>query len=180
MVLVALGSNIPSVWGSPSATLSRALEELANYGLIVEKASQLYRTIPQGDKSQPAFANAVAQLTTSLPATALLRVLKRVEANAGRKPSYRWAPRPLDLDIVDYKHLICNWKVNASGGAGGVVLPHPRAHLRAFVLRPIMDVAPFWHHPIFGLTAPELLKNPEARKTGAILAVEEFPHKKAR
>ena len=55
-----------------------------------------------------------------------------------------------------------------------VILPHPRAHERAFVLRPLADVAPFWHHPVSGLTPAQLLKRPKVRETGKILASQEF------
>ena len=90
------------------------------------------------------------------------------------RSAHQWIPRPLDLDIVSYKGLIYNWKMNQPLEGGRVVLPHPRAHERAFVLRPLCEVAPFWHHPVFGLTAPELLKRPTVRQTGEILSVGEF------
>ncbi len=83
-------------------------------------------------------------------------------------------PRPLDLDIVSYKGVIHNWKMQKPLEGKRVVLPHPRAHERAFVLQPIAEIAPFWHHPVFGLTAPELLKRPSVRQTGKILSAEDF------
>jgi 2-amino-4-hydroxy-6-hydroxymethyldihydropteridine diphosphokinase len=55
-----------------------------------------------------------------------------------------------------------------------VILPHPRAHERAFVLQPLSDVAPFWHHPVFGLSASEFLKRPAVRQTGKILSAGDF------
>jgi 7,8-dihydro-6-hydroxymethylpterin-pyrophosphokinase len=110
-----------------------------------------------------------------------MEILKRIEAQAGRqrlKAEYRltgqWKPRPLDLDIVSYKDTIYNWKMRKPIEGERVVLPHPRAHERAFVLRPLCDVAPFWHHPVFGLTASEFLKRPRVHETGAILRVGEF------
>jgi 2-amino-4-hydroxy-6-hydroxymethyldihydropteridine diphosphokinase len=104
--------------------------------------------------------------------------LKRIEAQAGRrelKEAHRWIPRPLDLDIVSYKGVIHNWKMQKPLEGKRVVLPHARAHERAFVLQPLSEIAPFWHHPVFGLTAAELLKRPSVRQTGKILSADEFP-----
>ncbi|HZV21912.1 MAG TPA: 2-amino-4-hydroxy-6-hydroxymethyldihydropteridine diphosphokinase, partial [Hyphomicrobiales bacterium] len=84
----------------------------------------------------------------------------------------RWPPRQLDLDIICYKATICNWTGGRPLQGKPLVLPHPRAHERAFVLTPILDIAPNWHHPVFGLTAAQLLKRPIARGIGAITGVE--------
>jgi 2-amino-4-hydroxy-6-hydroxymethyldihydropteridine diphosphokinase len=150
-------------------------------GINVLTRSRLYVTkahayIPQAD-----FLNAVILINTSLPAEALLQVLKSIETQAGRKPTplrsnpYRyWAPRPLDLDIVCYKKLIRNWRSPSQRSSKRVILPHPHAHERAFVLAPLAEIAPFWHHPVYGLTARELLKRPEVRETGKIKGVIGF------
>jgi len=110
----------------------------------------------------------------------LLKILKRIEAQAGRPAvknadptDLNWAPRTLDLDLISYKGVVCNWKWQNPPKEGCVILPHPRAHQRAFVLQPLMDVAPFWHHPVFGLTAAQLLKRPGVKETGAILSAGE-------
>jgi 2-amino-4-hydroxy-6-hydroxymethyldihydropteridine diphosphokinase len=76
---------------------------------------------------------------------------------------------------VSYKGTVRNWKGNWPKKGMRVTLPHPRAHERAFVLRPLADVAPFWHHPVSGLTPEQLLKWPKVRETGKILASQEFP-----
>ncbi len=178
IVIIALGSNLMGTFGTPEQTLFRALEELTWSGVTIINTSRLYWTRAHARAPQPDFLNAIATVSTPLPAVALLRVLKRIEAKAGRtttkcaRPTeLSWEPRALDLDIVCYKGIVCNWKTRRPAEGGGVILPHPRAHERAFVLKPLCDVAPSWHHPVFGLTATELLKNPIVRRTGEILSV---------
>ncbi len=159
-------------------SLRRALEELSASGVQIKEVSSLYRTRAHARAPQPDFLNAIAAAFTPLPADALLAILKRIEAQAGRheaKAARRWIPRPLDIDIVSYKGIIYNWRGEKPIEGKRVVLPHPRAHERAFVLQPLSEVAPFWRHPVFGLTASELLKNPQVRETGAILGAYEFP-----
>jgi 2-amino-4-hydroxy-6-hydroxymethyldihydropteridine diphosphokinase len=176
MIIIALGSNLAGVWGTPKQALHRALDELANTGIQINETSRIYYSVPYGDAPQPTYLNASAIVSTPMPAHTLLRVFKEIEAQAGRLNTqkaqplkYRWAPRPLDIDIVDYKGAICNWKVKRPLFGKRVVLPHPEAHKRAFVLRPICDIAPFWHHPVFGVTALALMKLPWVQRGGAIL-----------
>ncbi len=181
IIVIALGSNLAGAWGTPEQILHRAIGELAASGIQIVKTSRIYRTRAHSDVPQPNFLNAIATVSTPIPANALLRLLKRIEAQAGRRstaaghhPFGRWTPRPLDLDIVSYKGVVRNWRMNKPMEGMRVVLPHPRAHERAFVLRPLCEVAPRWHHPVFGLTACELLKRPRVRETGEILSAGEF------
>ncbi len=178
MIILALGSNLDGVFGTPYQSISRALNELTASGIKIKDASRLYRTRAYSRHPQPDFLNAIAMAHTPLPAHTLLEILKRIEAQAGRrelKEAHQWKPRPLDLDIVSYKGVIHNWKMQKPLEGKRVVLPHARAHERAFVLRPLSEIAPFWHHPVFGLTAAELLKRPSVRQTGKILSADEFP-----
>ena len=178
MIILALGSNLDGVFGTPYQSISRALNELTASGIKIKDASRLYRTRAYSRHPQPDFLNAIATAHTPLPAHTLLEILKRIEAQAGRrelKEAHQWKPRPLDLDIVSYKGVIHNWKMQKPLEGKRVVLPHARAHERAFVLRPLSEIAPFWHHPVFGLTAAELLKRPYVRQTGKILSADEFP-----
>jgi 2-amino-4-hydroxy-6-hydroxymethyldihydropteridine diphosphokinase len=177
MIIIALGSNLNGVFGTPHQSICRAINQLAASGIEIKSASRLYRTRAHGRTPQPDFLNAIATAHTALPAHALLEILKRIEAQAGRceaKDSQQWIARPLDLDIVSYKDLVCNWKMQKPIEGKRVVLPHPRAHERAFVLQPLSDVAPFWHHPVFGLTASQFLQRPAVRQTGKILSAGDF------
>ncbi len=183
VIIIALGSNLKGSWGTSHQTLQRALEELASSGIKIVQASGYYSTRAQGQGPQPNYLNAVIEVVSSLPADMLLKKLKRIEAQAGRtsavredQPHRKWNPRPLDLDIICYKGIVCNWKMKWPVEGRRLILPHPRAHERAFVLRPLADIAPRWHHPIYGLTAAALLKRPRVRDTGLILGRDEFAH----
>jgi 2-amino-4-hydroxy-6-hydroxymethyldihydropteridine diphosphokinase len=127
---VGLGANL----GDAAATLRAALgalHDLPRTRLVA--ASSLYRSAPV-DAPGPDFVNAVADLRTSLEPLDLLRRLQRVERDFGRVRSGRNAPRTLDLDLLLYDDL------HHAGAA--LTLPHPRLHLRAFVLRPLAEIAP--------------------------------------
>ncbi|MFY9640649.1 MAG: 2-amino-4-hydroxy-6-hydroxymethyldihydropteridine diphosphokinase [Rhodomicrobium sp.] len=181
MIIIALGSNLTGKFGSPEHALPKAVNELAASGIRIVAISKIYITKAHAYKKQPDFYNAVVSVVTSLPVSALLQVLKRIEAQAGRQqskrawyPYFRWMPRPLDLDIVSYKGIILNWKGNRPMEHARVILPHPRAHERAFVLRPLADVAPHWHHPVFGSTPAQFLNRPVVRETGKIKRSQEF------
>jgi 2-amino-4-hydroxy-6-hydroxymethyldihydropteridine diphosphokinase len=145
------------------------MDEISRYGVRLILGSMLYRTSPYGSIRQDAFLNAAALIETQIPAHPLIRLFKHIEAQAGRTSGPRWGPRPLDIDIVDYKGIICNWKMREPVLGKRVILPHAEAHKRAFVLRPLLDIAPRWHHAVFGLTPSQMLKKPGVAASGAIL-----------
>ena len=128
---VALGANL----GDPRATVLAAFAALANLPESrVARCSSLYRTAPVGILDQPDFVNAVAVLETSLTADALLDALLDTEARFGRIRRERNGPRTLDLDLLLYDDIELDLP--------HLTLPHPRLHLRAFVLLPLAEVAP--------------------------------------
>lgn len=128
---VALGANI----GDPKATLLAAFAALANIPESrVARCSSLYLTAPVGLHNQPDFINAVALLETTLAPEALLDALFDIEARSGRVRRDRNGPRTLDLDLLLYN--------DAELDLPRLTLPHPRLHLRAFVLLPLAELAP--------------------------------------
>jgi 2-amino-4-hydroxy-6-hydroxymethyldihydropteridine diphosphokinase len=143
--LVAIGANLPQADGTPPLeTCRRAVARLAaTPGLRLLAASSWWESAPiPPDPASPPFVNGVALFDTSLPPAALLAALHAIEAEAGRARPYPNAPRVLDLDLIDQ-----GGRVRAGAPP---LLPHPRAHLRAFVLRPLAEVAPGWTHPATG------------------------------
>ncbi len=148
MILIGLGANLPSRFGSAAETLEAALAALGTEGIAVQDRSRWYRTAPVPISDQPWYVNGVARLATDLPAPALLDRLHRLEARFGRVRSVVNAARPIDLDLLD---------VDGRIEAGWPILPHPRLHERLFVLRPLADLAPGWRHPVSGLTVEALL-----------------------
>ena len=172
-VLIGLGANCPGPWGTLAKTLHRALRELERRGVKVEAVSNLYETAAMGAVHQPSYLNQVALIATSLPAPALLRLLKQIEAQAGRRGGRPWGTRTLDLDIIDYKGRVVNW----SGARKGIprervrplALPHPELDQRPFVLKPLLDVAPNWRHPVLKLSASELWRRVLKHGQGSVL-----------
>ena len=139
-ILVGLGANLPSQWGTPEVTLVAVLKRLQATGISVLARSRFWRTRPVPDDGGPWYVNAVASVATSLDAEALLAHLLAVEAEFGRVRSYRNAPRVIDLDLLAYGDEVRE-------GPEPPLLPHPRLHERAFVLLPLREIAPDWVHP---------------------------------
>jgi len=128
---VALGANI----GDPAATVRAAFAALGELpDSQLRRTSSLYRTAPVGLTGQPDFINAVAEVSTALPAAELLDALLAIEARFGRIRAERNGPRTLDLDLLLYADLVID--------TPRLTLPHPRLHLRAFVLQPLAEIAP--------------------------------------
>jgi 2-amino-4-hydroxy-6-hydroxymethyldihydropteridine diphosphokinase len=131
LAYVGLGSN----QGKPEEQIARALAELDELPHTrVVKRSSLYRTAPVGYADQPDFLNAVAQLETGLPAARLLGELHGIEARHGRERPFPNAPRTLDLDLLIFGDLQL--------ATPALTVPHPRMHQRAFVLEPLVEIAP--------------------------------------
>jgi len=118
----------------PAQTLRAAVAEVGREAGRIAAASPIYRSLPVGVTDQPPFLNAVAALDTELGPDALLDVLLAVEAAHGRVRDVRWGPRTLDLDLVWFEGVVRD--------DPRLTLPHPRAHEREFVLRPLCDLAP--------------------------------------
>lgn len=144
---VALGGNL----GDPGATLRRAIAALAELPQTrLAAASSLYRSAPVGHAEQPDFVNAVAQLSTALAPQALLAALLALEKRFGRERTFRNAPRTLDLDLLLYDALCID--------EAGLAVPHPRMHERAFVLAPLLEIAPACLIPGIGPAADSLAR----------------------
>jgi 2-amino-4-hydroxy-6-hydroxymethyldihydropteridine diphosphokinase len=151
-VFIALGANLEHpIHGPPRHALEAALTELGRRGVVVRRVSPWYRTAPVPASDQPWYVNAVAEIETGLAADALLMRLHEVEDAFGRVRTVPNAARLIDLDLLDFKGE------TAVGGPGRAILPHPRMESRAFVLRPLADLAPNWRHPRTGVTISALL-----------------------
>jgi len=146
VVFVGLGSNL----SDPRAQVLRAmrmLDALPQTRLLAR--SSLYRSAPVGYLDQPDFINAVAKIETVLSPRALLDALLALELECGRTREFLNAPRTLDLDVLLYGEL--------SHHEHGLTIPHPQMHKRAFVLRPLLEIAPDCVIPAIG-AASEMLR----------------------
>ena len=134
-VYLALGSNL----GDRLANLKQAIAALTPQ-MDVRAKSEVYETPPWGYEDQPPFLNQVVKAKTYLDPEPLLKHLKRLEVALGRKESFPNGPRLIDIDILFYDDLVLD--------QASVVIPHPRLQDRAFVLLPLMDIAPDLVHPV--------------------------------
>ncbi len=144
-VYVALGSNL----GDRLGNLEKAIAMLAPAVSIVRQ-SPIYDTDPKYVTDQPRFLNMVLVAETDLEPQALLTFLKDIETGLGRIPGERFGPRPIDLDIVFFGDEIIDLP--------DLTIPHPRLSERAFVLRPLADIAPSKADPGSGVTVAEMLE----------------------
>lgn len=132
-VVIALGANL----GDPVAALRGAVTALADHRIVVTAASSLYETDPVGGPDQPRYVNAVVVGTTHQSPLEVLDVLQSIEQTWGRTREVRWGPRTLDLDLIAYEDAVMETE--------RLILPHPRASERAFVLVPWAEADPKAH-----------------------------------
>ncbi len=153
-VLLGLGAN----QDDPVAQLARAVEALSLV-MRIDGVSSVYRTEPIGYADQPDFYNLVVRGWTALEPAALLQAAQSIEQALGRRRTFPNAPRTIDIDLLAYGERVLR--------TDALTLPHPRLHLRGFVLHPLAEVAPEWTHPVLLGTARELLST-----AGALERVE--------
>lgn len=136
---ISIGSNI----GDRLNHLVEAIRALhSQVNVVVSTVSSIYETAPVGFTDQADFLNIVVRVETELDAYELLEVCQKVEHERGRVRDIRWGPRTVDLDILLYN--------NDNVVAENLVVPHPRMHERAFVLTPLLEIAPTASHPVTG------------------------------
>ena len=150
--------------------------------MSVLAVSSCYFTRAVGQPGQPDYVNGAILVESALSAQNILKILKRLEIEAGRervglRTAGRWGARSLDLDIIDYKGKVSKNFRQCSRGMlprqqqdCHLVLPHPEVVFRPFVLRPLMDIAPFWHHPVSGLSVQVLWQRLRFCASGRVLS----------
>ncbi len=148
---VAIGANLVSSDGStPLQTCARALGAImALKGVASVVRSRWFSSAPVPPSGQPRYINGMARLLCDHDPPSLLRALSVIEEAFGRVRGEANAARTLDLDIIDMDGVLRD--------SPDPILPHPRAHLRAFVLLPLRDVAPGWIHPASGVAIDRLI-----------------------
>ena len=174
MILIGIGANLPSPrYGEPRATCGAALSALAEAPLSIAARSRWYKSAPVPVSDQPWFINGVIHAKTALDPVALMALLLETEDAFGRKRTERNEARVLDLDLLAYGDMVRKPDQGERGGAGagaGILhLPHPRLHERAFVLLPLLDVAPDWRHPVSDQSVRDMIEAlPSGQKTEAV------------
>lgn len=142
-VYLSMGSNI----GDRDAHLQAALDAVGRV-VMLDRVSAVYDTAPLLVTDQPRFHNVVCAGRTALDPLALLRAVKAIEVQRGRVAGPRYGPRVLDIDLLFYDAVVLH--------SSELTLPHPRIAERAFVLRPLAEIAPQLHHPVLGMSIATL------------------------
>ena len=172
--ILALGSNRATSRSSAATKVKCALDLLNARGVVTVAQSRFYRSEPLGAVRQRPFVNAVVAVQTLEPLARLLRIIKQIERLMGRRSGVRWGPRVIDIDIISHRGQYASGQplgwVDRRGRStvmrrGQVTSPHPEAHRRSFVLQPICDFMPHWHHPVYNRSAQQLLRRlPRSRQ----------------
>ena len=146
-VYLSLGSNL----GDRPKNLRDAIAALPKSGVNVKRVSSIYETEPVDYLDQPWFLNMAVEAETELPPSKLLQTLRGIEAQMGSKKLISKGPRLIDIDILLYGNEVID--------TPELQVPHPRLHLRRFVLEPLTEIAPQFRHPILKMSAAEMLAN---------------------
>jgi 2-amino-4-hydroxy-6-hydroxymethyldihydropteridine diphosphokinase len=151
-VFISIGSNLNGHMNNSKSTLDIVFNYLTIYGLRVRKASKIYISKPFPSGLGPLFYNRVVLIKSDLKPLEILYRLKSIERIFSNRSKVRNAPRVLDLDIIDCRGEVINYKNNLN-------LPHPKMYNRDFVLKPLYDISPTWVNPSTGEKIKSILYN---------------------
>ena len=149
-IIIGIGGNLYSSNGlHPIEIGQQAIKAIKAMSINVEKQSNWYRSDPIPKSDQPKFFNSVIIAKTSLNELDVLKSLHKIEDNLGRLRKNRNEARVIDLDLIDYSSKILE--------SENIKIPHPRAHLRRFVMEPLFEIEKNWVHPILKLNITDIL-----------------------
>ena len=149
-IIIGIGGNLHSSKGlHPIEIGQKAIKILQTMSINVEKQSNWYRSDPIPKSDQPKFFNSIIVAKTNLNELDVLISLHKIEDNLGRLRKNTNEARVIDLDLIDYSSKILE--------SENIKIPHPRAHLRRFVMEPLFEIEKDWIHPIFKLSVTEIL-----------------------
>jgi len=178
--ILALGANLESAVGPPETTLAHAIRRLPDSGLPVLCESRLFATPAFPAGTGPNYVNSAVIVSSSETPETVLDILHRIEAEFGRARVQRWGQRCLDLDLIAAGDRVRPdpagfraWadlppEAQRRRAPAHLVLPHPRLQDRAFVLIPLLDIAPDWRHPVLGRTVREMARALPAAEKSAV------------
>ncbi len=151
MIHINIGSNLSSRFGSKFDNITIAVNLLIESKVFIKKISNFYETPSYPNTNLPKFLNIGILAETSKNYLELFKIIKLIELKLGRTKTQKNNPRIIDIDIIDFKNKIKN--------TNRIILPHPRCHLRNFVLFPILEIDPKWSHPLLKKNAQFLINN---------------------
>ncbi len=161
VVFLSLGSNI----GDKKNNLKKTIETISTYSdITLIASSSFYETPPVGYEKQDKFLNCVVKIKTSLDVFLLLDILQKTEKKIGRKETFKWGPRVIDIDILFYDNVIIN--------KDNLVVPHPHLHNRGFVLLPFAEIDKDFIHPVLNCSIGEILLNLPENEVKSIVKLQ--------
>ena len=134
IIYLSIGSNL----GNRKKNIEKTKFKLYSKGINIIKSSNYYETLSWPNPNNPKFYNIILKVSSDLKILELLKICKQIETSLGRKNAAKNSPRTCDIDIIDY-----NQKISAKG----INIPHPRMHLRNFVLIPLFEIEKTWKYP---------------------------------
>ena len=144
-IYLAIGSNL----GNRKINIEKSKFELIKNNINILQSSSFYETLSWPNSKYPKYLNIVLKISTLLKPLELLKICKDIEVILGRKRTKKNSPRTCDIDIVDYRQMNIKNKI---------ILPHPRMHIRNFVLLPLFEINKDWIHPISKHHIKKLIK----------------------
>ncbi len=144
-IYLAIGSNL----GNRKINIEKSKFRLIKNNINILQSSSFYETLSWPNSKHPKYLNIVLKISTLLKPLELLKICKDIEVILGRKKTKKNSPRTCDIDIVDYRQMIIKNKI---------ILPHPRMHMRNFVLLPLFEINKDWIHPISKYHIKKLIK----------------------
>jgi len=149
MIHINIGSNLDSKYGTRFDNITIAVQLLVQSNIKIKKISNFYETPSYPNQKFPKFLNIGLLANYENSCLSLLNLNKLIEKKLGRFKSKKNEPRVIDIDIIDFKKMREN--------KGELIIPHPKCHLRNFVLYPILQIDPNWKHPILKKNARFLI-----------------------
>ena len=134
IIYLSVGSNL----GNRKKNIEKTKFELYSKGINIIRSSNYYETLSWPNPQNPKFYNIILKASSDLKILELLKICKQIETSLGRKKAPKNSPRICDIDIIDY-----NQKITSTG----INVPHPRMHLRNFVLIPLFEIEKNWRYP---------------------------------
>ena len=150
MIYINIGSNLNSLKGDRFYNLKKTIQLITANKFKILKISNIYETPSYPNKKNPKFLNISLSIDTKEKPESLIKIFQTIEKKLQRDRTLKNQPRTCDIDIIDYYSKIIN--------TNQIVLPHPRAHLRNFVLYPLREISPNWLHPVFNKKIDFLIK----------------------
>ena len=165
MIFLNIGSNLESTNGDRLFNLKKTLVLIGLENIKIIKKSSIYETPSYPNKKNPKFLNIGIQIKCNFSPEILIKKFNKIEKKLQRTRGAKNQPRTCDIDLIDYNGKILNTK--------SIILPHPKAHLRNFVLFPIKEIFPNWVHPVLNKKLDFLIKKLNFKLRNEITKIKE-------